>query len=191
MKPFLRTSIRPGWALMLFLLTVSSTQADTVLSKDLLYVDSGAGALISAYDTSTLNVRWRTTLSGSVNIDGPLSVSADKENVYVGFDADDGGGLAVLSAATGEIFWIADLGTPVYSAPIVTKDYLYIGTQTGIWVLHKVDGSVLWVTSVGPVDSSPAVDKDSVYFSTSDSGVDILWKLSADTGAILYAIELN
>lgn len=179
------------WALMLFLLTVSSTQADTVLSKDLLYVDSETGGRISAYDTSTLNLLWVTDLSSLVNIDGPLSVSVDKKNVYVGIDAQDGGGLAVLSAATGEVIWFTNLGTPVYSAPTVTKDYLYIGTQTGVWVLQKIDGSIFWVTFVGPVDSSPAVAKDIVYISTSNSGVDTLWALSALTGEILFSTQLN
>ena len=165
--------------------------ADTAIVKDLVYVDSETGALILAYDTGTMNLRWTTTLSGLVTIDGPFSVSADKENVYVGFDAVGDGGLAVLSAATGEIIWVTNLGTPVYSAPIVTKDYLYIGTETVVWALQKVDGSVLWATSVGTVDSPPAADKDNVYFSTSDSGIDTLWTLRADTGEILFATQLN
>jgi len=106
-------------------------------------------------------------------------------------DTQSGGGLAILSATTGEIIWITDLLTPVYSAPTVTKDYLYVGTQTSVWVLDRITGAVLWVTLVGPVDSSPAVDKDNVYISTSDSGVDTIWKLTADTGEILFSTQLN
>ena len=94
----LRTSAGLGWALILYLLTVSSTQADTALSKNLVYADSEAGALIRAYETGTMNLQWTTTLSGSVTINSPFSISADKESVYVGFDAEEGGGLAALAA---------------------------------------------------------------------------------------------
>ena len=164
--------------------------ADTVIVKGLLYVDSETGGSISAYDTTTQNLWWRTNLS-SLGIDGPMSVSADKDNIYVGIDTASGGGLVVLSAKTGEVVWYASLGYPVYSAPAVTKDYIYVGTQIGVWVLDRTTGSTLWVTYVEPVDSSPAVDKGIVYASTSVSGVDTLWALKADTGEILFSTILN
>lgn len=164
--------------------------ADTLIVKDLVYVDSEKGNHISAYDTTTLNLWWRTDLS-SLGIDGPLSVSVDKDFVYVGTDTTSGGGLVVLSAKTGEVIWSKSLGGPVNSAPTVTKNYLYVGTQIGVWVLDRMTGSVLWVTFVGPVDSSPSVDKGVVYVSTSDSGIDSLWTLKANTGEILFSTQLN
>jgi outer membrane protein assembly factor BamB len=164
--------------------------ADTVIVKDLLYVDSETGNHISAYDKTTLNLRWRINLD-SLGIDGPLSISSDKDNIYVGADTTTGGGLVVLSAKTGEVIWSTSLDDPVYSAPTVTKDYLYVGTQSGVWMLDRMTGSLLWVTTVGSVDSSPAVDKGVVYVSTSVSGIDALWTLKADTGEILFSTGLN
>ena len=120
-----------------------------------------------------------------------LPALENKDNIYVGADTTTGGGLVVLSAKTGEVIWSTSLDDPVYSAPTVTKDYLYVGTGTGVSVLDKVNGSFLWVTYVGPVDASPAVDKGIVYISTSVGEVDTLWTLKADTGEILFSIQLN
>ena len=178
------------FVLILFLLTVSSARADAVLAKDLVYVDSETAGQISAYDTSTLALRWRTDLS-SLDIDGPLSVTVDKEAVYVGIDTQVGGAVAVLSAATGEILWLTSLTSAVYSSPTVTKDFVYVGSGNGVWVLVKATGQVMWATFLGPVGSSPAVDKGVVYASSSDSGVDTLWALDADTGEILFSTQLN
>ena len=163
--------------------------AETVIVKDLLYVDSETGGRIWAYDATTLNPVWVTNLNFP-NIDR-LSVSANKDNVYVGIDAITSGGLIVLDAKTGAVVWSASSIHPVYSTPTVTKDYLYVGTEIGVWVLDKITGNTLWVTFVGPVDSSPAVDKGIVYASTSVSGVDTLWTLKADTGEILFSTILN
>jgi outer membrane protein assembly factor BamB len=176
--------------LILFLLTVSSARADAVLVKDLVYVDSETGAHMSAYDTSTLTLRWRTDLS-SLGIDGPLSVTVDKKDVFVGIDTLTGGAVAALSAATGEILWSTNLPSAVYSSPTVTKDFVYVGSGNGVWVLVKATGQVMWATFLGTIDSSPAVDKDVVYASSSDSGVDTLWALDSHTGEILFSTQLN
>jgi hypothetical protein len=189
-------------ALILFSLTVSSTKADTVLIKDLVYVHSETGNIISAYetksayDTSPLNPRWRTYLE-SFDI---LSVSADKGNVYVvGTDTLTGfGALAVLSATTGEVLWsIPSINRPVnifdsavHPAPAVMKDYIYVATQTVVYALDKMDGTLLWATYVdflGSVNASPAADKNFIYVSTVDTStgmVNTLWTLDTDTGTV-------
>jgi outer membrane protein assembly factor BamB len=198
-------------ALILFSLTVSSTKADTVLLKDLVYVDSYSesqmGGLIfayetkSAYDTSPLNPRWRTYLE-SFDI---LSVSADKRNVYVvGTDTQTGAGaLAVLSATTGEPLWsttfvgsAVTFDSAVHPAPAVMKDYIYVATQNVVWALDKMDGTPLWahhVDFMGSVNASPAADKRFIYVSTVDTStgmVDTLWTLDIDTAAKLSSTQL-
>lgn len=178
------------FVLSLFLLTVSSARADVVLVKDLVYVDSGTAAHISAYDTSTLTLRWRTDFSSS-GVDGPLSITVDKDAVYVGIDTQVGGAVAALSAATGEVLWSTNLPDGVYSSPTIAKDFVYVGSGSGVWVLNKTTGLIRWATFLGPVDSTPAVDKGVVYASSSDSGVDTLWSLDADTGEILFSTQLN
>jgi len=170
----------------LFLMS-SFALAETVIVKDLLYVDSETEGRIWAYDTTTQSTLWVTNLDFA-NIE-KLSISADKTNVYVGIDAISSGGLMVLDAQTGAVVWSATIGYPVYSAPTVTKDYLYVGTQSGVWVLDKITGNTLWWTIVGPVDSSPAVDKGIVYANSSDNGVDTLYALRADTGEILFPLN--
>jgi len=163
--------------------------AETVIVKDLLYVDSETEGRIWAYDTTLQIPLWATNLYSFFPDIEKLSVSADKDNVYVGIDAITSGGLMVLDAQTGAVVWSANLGYPVYSAPTVTKDYLYVGTQIGVWVLDKINGYTLWITFVGPVDSSPAVDKGIVYANSSDNGVDTLYALRADTGEILFPLN--
>lgn len=143
-----------------------------------------------AYDAKTLALRWTTDLS-SFGTNGPLTVSIDKDDLYVGMETQTGGAIAVLSASTGEVRWLTRLPVAVYSSPAVTKEYLYVGSQNGVWVLNKVTGQVVWVTYVGPVDSSPAVDKDFVYVTSSASGIDTFWTLDAHTGQILFSTQLN
>jgi outer membrane protein assembly factor BamB len=191
-------------ALILFSLTVSSTKAEPVLIKNLVYVHSETGNRISAYetnDTGPLILRWVTSLE-SFDI---LSVSAEKRNVYVvGTDTITGGGagaLAVLSATTGAILWSTTFGenafifdSAVHPAPAVTKDNVYVATQTVVYALDKMDGTFLWasqVDEVGSVNASPAVDKRFMYVSTSTGVVDTLWTLNIDTGGILSFNVLN
>lgn len=130
-----------------------------------------------------------------------LSVSADKGNVYVvGTDIPtDFGGLAVLSATTGEVLWsIPSFNRPlnifdsaVHPAPAVMKDYIYVATQDVVYALDKMDGTALWATfvaSLGSVNaSSPAADKSFIYVSTVDTStgmVNTLRTLDADTGTV-------
>ncbi len=118
----------------------------------------------------------------------------DERAVYA---ADRGGNLYAVNKLTGQKLWQAKLTASTNCTPLLTKDYLFIGTHDGsIAKVSKSDGEILWTfnrtgiaegTNVFIWDGASA-DDENIYFATADGRVFALrqstgeevWRFSVD-----------
>jgi len=84
-----------------------------------------------------------------------------------GFSMSDG-------PETNSVLWFNNLGVVMRSTPAIVEDRLYIGAEddNNFYCVDALTGIPIWnYTTDGPVESSPAVYNNSVYFGSNDHRV--------------------
>jgi outer membrane protein assembly factor BamB len=78
------------------------------------------------------------------------------------------------------------------SSPAVVGNTVYIGSLDGhLYALDSATGHVNWKTTAdGPIESSPAVAEGAVYFTAEEPNSGVLYKLNAESGAVIWKKEL-
>jgi outer membrane protein assembly factor BamB/thiol-disulfide isomerase/thioredoxin len=94
----------------------------------------------------TLQVEWKLKVEGS---DAPRLVTLDEDSIYVSTYDDENGHIMSVSL-DGEPKWNHTFKVAQLTAPVVTTDVIYVGTDTNLMCLDKTDGSVLWEKPVTP-----------------------------------------
>lgn len=126
------------------------------------------------------------------------SLAVANGKVYTGCDD---GSVYCLDAYSGQLIWQTfvngDLpftyGTFVLkSSPVVYGDKVYIGSLDGyLYALDANSGKIVWKTQTGgQIESSPAVDNGSVFFTAQELIAGALYKLDADTGSVIWKQQL-
>jgi outer membrane protein assembly factor BamB len=137
---------------------------------------------------------WNFTTQGAIE----SSPAVANGKVYTG---GDDGYVYCLDAYTGAFIWKTfvngDLpytyGSLVLkSSPAVSGDRVYIGSLDGsLYALNVNDGNIDWKFETGgPILCSPAVADGAVYFTSEEPTTGALYKLDANTGAVIWKQQL-
>jgi outer membrane protein assembly factor BamB len=140
------------------------------------------------------NLIWNFTTQGAIE----SSPAVANGKVYTG---GDDGYVYCLNAYTGAFIWKTfvngDLpytyGSLVLkSSPAVSGDRVYIGSLDGsLYALNVNDGNIDWKFETGgPILCSPAVADGAVYFTSEEPTTGALYKLDANTGAVIWKQQL-
>lgn len=125
--------------------------------------EPGAGALI-VVDSHTGKLLHQIALTGP-----PDSAPAfAKGRIFV---HDDRGILTAIDLASGEVRWTAHCGAGFDAAPVVTDEFVYSATSTGVALCHRTDtGEKVWELPVtnAPFGGTPALDGNLLYLPADD-----------------------
>jgi outer membrane protein assembly factor BamB len=74
------------------------------------------------------------------------------------------------------------------SSPAVSEGKVYIGSLDGYMnALDANNGNIIWkVQTTGPIESSPAVADNAVYFTSQEPTTGAFYKINADTGDVIW-----
>jgi len=97
-------------------------------------------------------------------------------------------GIAPEVGRTARETWSFSTGAPVYAAPLVAGDSVYVGSDDAcFYALNAKSGELRWkFKTAGPVRSLPAVASDSVYFASDDG---FLYALDPRTGELRWKFD--
>jgi outer membrane protein assembly factor BamB len=140
------------------------------------------------------NLIWNFTTQDAIE----SSPAVANGKVYTG---GDDGYVYCLDAYTGAFIWKTfvngDLpytyGSLVLkSSPVVSRDRVYIGSlDSSLYALNVNDGNIDWKFETGgPILCSPAVADGAVYFTSEEPTTGALYKLDANTGAMIWKQQL-
>ena len=140
------------------------------------------------------NLIWNFTTQGAIE----SSPAVANGKVYTG---GDDGYVYCLDAYTGAFIWKTFVnGNLPYtygslvlkSSPAVSGDKVYIGSLDGyLYALNVNNGNIDWkFKTSGPILSSPAVADGAVYFTSEEPTTGALYKLDANTGAVIWKQQL-
>ncbi len=133
---------------------------------------------------------WKYATNGAI-ISSP-AVAEGK--VFVG---SEDGYVYSLNANTGSLIWKTFVNSNISftfgdlvlkSSPAVANGKVYIGSLDGnLYALDTNNGNIIWKAETGgPIESSPAVADGAVYFTSQEPAAGGLYKLNADTGALIW-----
>jgi outer membrane protein assembly factor BamB len=136
------------------------------------------------------NLIWNFTTRGAI-LSSPAVANG---KVYVG---SDDGYVYCLDAYTGAFIWQTFVNSSLpftfgnlvlKSSAVVSGGTVYIGSLDGyLYALDANNGNVLWRTKTdGPIESSPAVADDAVYFTSQEPTSGALYKLDANNGNVVW-----
>jgi outer membrane protein assembly factor BamB len=99
------------------------------------------------------------------SVRGALAVNNNK---VVGGTTD--GSVFALDQATGNVLWVAEIGSAINCQPVITSEAVYIGSEEGtLFALDQSSGRMRWrFKTAGPVRGPVAIVNDSVYFGSGD-----------------------
>jgi len=120
---------------------------------------------VSAFDTNTGTLLWRTALTPDTEDDGHIPGGLAYENGRV-FAGTGFAQVVALDAVTGKIAWRKAVSGPIRSAPTVRGGRVFaVALDNKLHALSALDGSLLWTHS-GSAElamllgaASPAVDQ--------------------------------
>ena len=115
------------------------------------------------FDVKNGDLLWNYMVDGSV---GSSPTITDEKVLFTSKD----GHIYCLNGLSGEIIWKKNIGSSV-SSPAVNGDFIYVGSgdmgSNGQFYCFDMSGNIVWqFTPNGAVQSSPAIDRDRVYFAT-------------------------
>ncbi|GAB5518928.1 MAG: outer membrane protein assembly factor BamB [Rhodothermales bacterium] len=175
-------------------LRMEPSDAGIVLHDDLL-ITADLFGLIRAHKQATGDEVWSAELGTEddpTGVKAPLRLMSDGHLIATDID----GWVYRIDAATGETQWETEIGAPIYQAPAVTDDALYVPTTRGTMiVLDAATGAERWQRTVPDSTirfTTPAVASDVVVTSTTDgiveahdpqSGV-VLWSFTSPAAIV-------
>ena len=113
------------------------------LGEDGTLYNGSFGAKVEAVDSDTQSIKWDFVTDGWVW--DAMAVAG--ETLYVG-DLD--GNFYAVSTTSGDLVWgpVKPDGT-ILGAPLVTEDFIVIGTESGTAYAYDHEGSTLWQQAIG------------------------------------------
>ena len=130
-----------------------------IVVDDRLYFIDNDGLYV-CLDANTGKVLWDERLS-NLNASSP----AYYDGVLYTVSLDPGQAIAVR-ARDGKVLWRKDLGARAESSPLVIRDRMFFGDESGAFhALDIKDGSEIWTAQVeGSVKAAPAMSDGTLYF---------------------------
>jgi outer membrane protein assembly factor BamB len=126
---------------------------------------------IRGHDPATGKERWRVADGAEVKV--PTPIAAGDLVIVTGGYPTGGRPIFAIRAATGEVAWKLDRGSPYTPTPIVYRDVLYVIVDNG--VLHAYDvrsGRRLYQRRIAPdaggFSASPVAADGRLYFASED-----------------------
>lgn len=128
-----------------------------VVDDRLFFIDNDG--VYTALDADTGKVVWEKRLT-RLNASSP----AYYEGILYSVALEPGQALAVR-ARDGEVLWRKELGARAESSPMVVRDRMYFGDESGsFYALDTKDGSTVWEAEVeGSVKAAPALSDGVLY----------------------------
>lgn len=115
--------------------------ASPIVVDDTVYVIDGGG-LVAAFDANSGKRRWTfQTEGGKVNCNNVAAPAWIDGRLHVGVAS---GYYYVLDAVNGKLLTRLDLGEPVFSAPVVSEDRVYVATLGARVFALTADGQQRW-----------------------------------------------
>ena len=152
------------------------------MGEDALLVSYEDGRLQSL-DPVTGGLRWEQRLPARAS--SPPTAGASGAGQGLAWVGGADGALHALDLRDGTPRWRHQTAAPIYAAPLVTPDALYVPSGDGtLAALTPADGKELWrLTAVGPLTGRPALAGQRLYFGSADGRIHCV---DAATGAELW-----
>jgi outer membrane protein assembly factor BamB len=175
-----------------------TTKGSVISSSSIVYNIVYAGSQdknIYAVGAQSGKLIWNYTTGGPI-VSSPAVADG---KVYV---PSEDGYVYCLDANSGKLIWHTPINSNLEftfgdlvlkSSPAVSGGIVYVGSLDGyMYALNADSGSVVWRTkTAGPIESSPAVDSDAVYFTSQEPAAGNLYKLDANTGNVVWNLTLS
>jgi len=175
-----------------------TTKGSVISSPSIVYNIVYAGSQdknIYAVGAQSGKLIWNYTTGGPI-VSSPAVADG---KVYV---PSEDGYVYCLDANSGKLIWHTPINSNLEftfgdlvlkSSPAVSGGIVYVGSLDGyMYALNADSGSVVWRTkTAGPIESSPAVDSDAVYFTSQEPAAGNLYKLDANTGNVVWNLTLS
>jgi outer membrane protein assembly factor BamB len=154
-----------------------------VVDQGVAYIGN-ANATVRAISMVTGKVLWRHNTAGDQMASSAAVVGS--ELVYHTMD----GHVFVLDAASGQLRWRYDVGSPVESSPIVRRGVDYFGAWNGrLYALDLRTRRLRWTRELGAkITSSAAIANEKLYIGDYAGK---LWALSAQSGRTYWVQSVN
>jgi outer membrane protein assembly factor BamB len=174
--------------------TGGAVSSSPSVENGILYVGS-QDKNIYALNANDGSLIWKFATQAPVE----SSVAVSDGKVYTG---GDDGYVYCLDANTGNKQWQTfvngnlpfTFGNLILKpSPAVANGAVYIGSlDTYLYALDAITGNINWKTKAnGPIESSPAYFNGAVYFTAEEPNAGALYKLDANTGAVLWKKEMS
>ncbi|MEM6646553.1 MAG: PQQ-binding-like beta-propeller repeat protein [Bacteroidota bacterium] len=165
------------------------SDAGIVLHDDLMITADLFGT-IRAHQQATGDEVWAVELAteeAPTGVKAPLRLTADGHLIATDID----GRVYRIDAATGDIRWAVQTGAPIYQAPALADDALYVPTTRGsLVVLEAATGAKRWHRTLPDSTvrfATPAAAADMVVTATTDGVVEahdpqsgvVLWSFAS------------
>jgi outer membrane protein assembly factor BamB len=137
-----------------------------VLYAGTLYVPTQRNGLF-ALNAREGSLRWRAP---DIGFGSPVAIADGI--VYVGSANGKLGTLSALEAGSGQRAWAVPLPSPVYTAPLIIGENLYVVTGDGtLWCMNRHTGHERWRVVGGQrsVLAAPAADDSGIVFAAGDT----------------------
>ena len=141
-----------------------------------------------ALNAHTGGTEWATMASDG----GPTAAIIDGNKVLFNTESCT---LFVVDARTGRELWKRWLGDPLMGQPAAANNRVFSGhirdggQGYGMTAMDLRNGNVLWTQNISAdVLNAPALDGDSVYFTTMDG---VLWKMDQRSGRVRWRRSLR
>lgn len=170
-----------------YTMTQGMIKSSPALTDDAIYVCSLDGY---AYKYNATPPYAAMRLWQSSNRYGSICSSPFVTPDTVYFGSDDGHIVALYTSDGSERWIYPQIGTigAVKSSPVVVDDILYVGSSDGyLYALNATTGSECWRFWVFyPVESSPAVSGNAIFFGSNGSISSRIYALEKNTGRIKW-----
>lgn len=158
-----------------------------VIVGDTVYYTNGEGASLIAADLATGRAKW--AFQAISTVEGSPTVANDSV-IFGSYDRSQGSKdsqIYRVKASDGSLVWKTQLGSGMYSSPLVYSDHVYVGTDNSdFYALDLATGHIVWQLTGNTTQGSPAGDRGKVYIGMYDGHV---YALDALTGKVAWAYD--
>ena len=148
-----------------------SSSSSPLIHDNIVYVGSNDG--LFALNKNTGKIIWKNNI-------GPVHTKPAFLNAQI-FSGSADGKIYVHNSENGNLEWTYEIGTEIYSSPVINENVLYFGSNDGcLYALDVKDKNLLWTYKTGgPIVSTPFIDDNTLYFGSWDNN---LYAIDIKTG---------
>lgn len=160
-----------------------------LIAGNTVYYSNGEGRSFIAADLATGKARWIFTAISSIESTPALVNDTVIFGSYDSYKGSNDSHIYRLRASDGTLMWKTQLGSGIFSSPLIYDDRIYVGTdENDFYALDLATGNVVWKLTYNTTQGSPAGDRGKVFIGMQNGKV---YALDAATGNVAWAFDTD